>query len=288
MRLEFLGTAAAEGFPNPFCDCGNCQAARDEGGPSLRARSSALVNDELLIDLGPDLLTSIQRRGRSITAVKWAIQTHAHSDHLEQGSLFMRSRQCRPVDAQPVVYHCASTVVSRLDHLLMAEERHLSLGEAEVQDRYQLAIDMISPWESRSFGDYDLQTVKASHDDPALMTMVHAIRDRRSGRSLFYCTDTGPLQEGTWMRLAALGWAFDIIAIDFTFGFAGRSSGHLNVEQVLEELGAGREAGAITGSTRVFATHIGHHSAPRHSDIVERCGPLGIEVAFDGLAIEIA
>ena len=51
MRITFLGTADSSGYPHPFCGCANCAEARGLGGPSIRLRSSALVNDDLLIDL---------------------------------------------------------------------------------------------------------------------------------------------------------------------------------------------------------------------------------------------
>ncbi len=50
MHLLFLGTAASEGYPNAFCHCENCNAARQEGGASLRKRSSVLIDGQLLID----------------------------------------------------------------------------------------------------------------------------------------------------------------------------------------------------------------------------------------------
>ena len=54
MMLTFLGTAAANAYPEAFCQCDNCEQARALGGPSLRKRSAALINDDLLIDLGPE------------------------------------------------------------------------------------------------------------------------------------------------------------------------------------------------------------------------------------------
>ena len=50
MRLTYLGTAAAEGFPAIFCNCEYCNEARRLGGKNIRTRSQALVNDDLLID----------------------------------------------------------------------------------------------------------------------------------------------------------------------------------------------------------------------------------------------
>src|ERR1700680_3510978 len=58
MKLRFLGTAASEGYPDAFCDCANCRRAREVRGRSLRRRSAALVNDDLLIDFGPDLMAA--------------------------------------------------------------------------------------------------------------------------------------------------------------------------------------------------------------------------------------
>ena len=54
MKFKFLGTAAAEGIPGPFCACENCRLAREEGGRSIRGRSQALVDDCLLIDFPAD------------------------------------------------------------------------------------------------------------------------------------------------------------------------------------------------------------------------------------------
>jgi hypothetical protein len=42
MQLTFLGTAAANAYPEAFCGCANCEQTRVLGGPSLRKRSAAL------------------------------------------------------------------------------------------------------------------------------------------------------------------------------------------------------------------------------------------------------
>src|SRR5438046_7196235 len=94
MRLMFLGTAASEGFPNAFCDCENCQAARRAGGKSLRLRSSALVDDTLLIDLGPDLMAQARIHGISLAKIEHCIQTHEHADHLDYTNFLHRSQFC--------------------------------------------------------------------------------------------------------------------------------------------------------------------------------------------------
>ena len=63
MKLTYLGTAAAEGFPALFCHCPHCNEARNLGGKSIRTRSQALINDDLLIDLPADTYHHMLKNG---------------------------------------------------------------------------------------------------------------------------------------------------------------------------------------------------------------------------------
>ena len=82
MKFTFLGTAAANAYPEAFCSCTNCVQARALGGPSLRKRSAALINHDLLIDIGPDIMAASNQHGIPLTQVRYCLQTHAHADHL--------------------------------------------------------------------------------------------------------------------------------------------------------------------------------------------------------------
>ena len=54
MKIQYLGTAAAEGYPALFCECENCTKAKQLGGKNIRSRSQALIDDKLLIDYNAD------------------------------------------------------------------------------------------------------------------------------------------------------------------------------------------------------------------------------------------
>ena len=58
MKLTYLGTAAAEGWPAAFCNCDGCRAARRLGGRNIRTRSQALVDDALLLERTPCFIWS--------------------------------------------------------------------------------------------------------------------------------------------------------------------------------------------------------------------------------------
>lgn len=43
MKITYLGTAAAEGFPAMFCNCEYCREAKKLGGKNIRTRSQAII-----------------------------------------------------------------------------------------------------------------------------------------------------------------------------------------------------------------------------------------------------
>ena len=54
MKILYMGTAAAEGWPGLFCSCDVCSHARKAGGRNLRTRTQAMLDDDLLLDFPPD------------------------------------------------------------------------------------------------------------------------------------------------------------------------------------------------------------------------------------------
>ena len=76
MKLTYLGTAAAEGFPALFCNCKYCVEARRLGGKNIRTRSQSLVNDDLLIDLPADTYSHFLNNGIEGDRIKTLLITH--------------------------------------------------------------------------------------------------------------------------------------------------------------------------------------------------------------------
>ncbi len=54
MKLQYLGTAAAEAIPAIWCNCEVCQNARKMRGKDIRTRSQVLINEDLMVDFPPD------------------------------------------------------------------------------------------------------------------------------------------------------------------------------------------------------------------------------------------
>ena len=88
MRIRYLGTAAAEGFPAVFCNCAACKMARELG--ELRTRSQALIDETLLVDLPPETYYHTVRFGIDLSAVSHLLVTHSHTDHFYAQELVNR------------------------------------------------------------------------------------------------------------------------------------------------------------------------------------------------------
>ncbi len=279
MNLTFLGTSASEGFPNAFCDCENCRAARQAGGSSLRKRSSALLNGDLLIDLGPDLMAAAQQHGVSLAQIHYCLQTHEHEDHLDPGHFGSRSAFCGVYGTPRLHWYASAGAIEKAGQSLGRD-----LLDAEIGEKLNLTPHLIEPFQRFQVGPYDLLSVKANHAPP-LMTMLYLIS--QGDRTLFYGTDTSEMSEATWEALAGYGRPFNVVVFDHTFGFKGRSGGHMNAEQFLEQVARLRKENLLAADARIYATHLGHHSNPIHEELAQFAQANGYLVAYDGLTVEI-
>ena len=69
MKLTFLGTGAGEGYPGLWCRCPHCDYARRHGGKNLRANSCAVIDERVLLDVGPACFDNAARFGVDLTGV---------------------------------------------------------------------------------------------------------------------------------------------------------------------------------------------------------------------------
>lgn len=233
MQLTFLGTAASNANPEPFCACAHCEQARALGGPSLRKCSSALINDDLLIDLGPDVLVASQQHGRPLTGVRWCLQTHAHSDHLHTGHFYSRSPVHEVVGAPRLHFYASAGSLERAAYMLMPDTAPRSLLDPDVAERLNLTLHTVAAGQAFEAGPYQVVAFTANHD-PEVEPLLYAIE--RDGRQIFYGTDTGPLPEATWQGFHDHRLQFDVVVLDHTYGLAGPRPQHMCADDFIATL----------------------------------------------------
>ena len=72
MKIQWIGTAAAEGWPAVFCQCQACRRAALLGGKNIRTRLGAIIDDILLLDLNPDLYAQKLHFGLDLCRIRQA------------------------------------------------------------------------------------------------------------------------------------------------------------------------------------------------------------------------
>lgn len=91
MKVQILGTAAAEGFPALFCNCDACKRAFEKGGRNLRTRSGVIVDDHCMIDYSCDTLMHMYQNHLDLAKIDTLLLSHSHEDHFYVDDFFCRT-----------------------------------------------------------------------------------------------------------------------------------------------------------------------------------------------------
>jgi phosphoribosyl 1,2-cyclic phosphate phosphodiesterase len=267
MRLFFLGTAAAEGYPGIFCNCEYCREARTLGGRNLRFRSALMVNDDLLIDFGPDLLAAAMRFNRSLWPVRIGLVTHAHSDHFYPGNFEMREPAFTGDQPIPTMRLFGPSDVTD------------AFAQADL-NKMRLEIQTVHALETWQHEGYTFNAFRANHALDHAEALFYSVADGQ--HAFLYATDTGPFLEETWKALK--GRTFDTIILEETLG-DGTYAQHLGFDSFLAHVTRMRAEGMLRPGGRMIAHHLSHSGNPPHEKIVAMMQPHGVEVAYDGLEV---
>ena len=272
MKPIFLGTAAAEGYPSPFCRCEHCQEARRRGGRNLRLRSSLLVNDDLLVDC-KDIVAACAVHGVNLSQVETLLITHRHADHLDPVELGWRHF---PFTRTPLpMMH----VYGPRDAMARIIE-----GFGSISEKHRLEVHILLPGDTLQRGRYTVVALLATHgtENP----LIYIIDDGE--RSLLYATDTGPYCDATWKAIETR--TYDAVIIDETMGTArntGRDRTHMGIEDVLEYRQAFEKEKLLRPGAHFIAHHFSHGANLAYEELVEILAPHGVEVAYDGWRLEV-
>lgn len=282
MQITFLGTSAANAFPEAFCSCLNCEGARKLGGASLRKRSSLLINDDLLIDLGPDILSASQNHGISLLNVHYCLQTHPHADHLDLSHLLSRSPELGVVDAPCLNFYASHETLQIAAQTFERDLFDSSLLSPRVQKRLNLKLHEVTPLQPFKIGAYRVIAFPANHA-PTMGALLYAVEFQNS--SIFYGTDTAALFEQTWQAFHRFKVRFDTVILDHTYGIDQEGNDHLNASEVIEHVARMRQEGILSKKGRAFATHMAHKGNPAHAELSAFARKNGYEIAYDGLSL---
>ena len=269
MRITYLGTAAAEGFPALFCRCEYCVEARRLGGKNIRTRSQSLINGDLLIDFPQDTYMHFLNNGIEGDKIKYLIVTHGHRDHF-----YFDDLDCR---------HGAFAHNMSVPTLKVIGSATTFKGIAKMPPNVEL--EVISAFETIELDGYKITALPARHM-PGGEALNYIIESEDA--TLLYAHDTGYPYEDTFRFIEEKKIRFDMVSLDCTnvdipISDEGSHMGFDNISRVLTRL---REMGCTDDKTVCCVNHFSHNGNPIHSHLEERAKTVGCSVSYDGFSVE--
>lgn len=277
MKIQYLGTAAAEGWPGLFCRCAFCEAARRLSGKDIRTRSQALIDGQLLVDFPPDTLLHALQHGVPLPDIRHLIVTHSHHDHFFPQDLLMRRR---PYTATPdgvlTVYGNAA-----VGDALARERRNL---DSELYVEFAQA----NPFEWFETGAHRVLPLLATHarDEQCYVYIIErGDAADAAPRRIAYLNDTGLLPDASLRALSGL--RCDLISMDCTTGRDPDGNNHMGIADIPKMIAQLREVGCATDASRYVITHFSHNGGYLHHQLEALAAEMNATPAYDGMIVEI-
>lgn len=273
MRIKYLGTAAAEGWPGIFCRCAACAEARATGGRNIRTRSQALVDGELLVDFPPDSYLHALSGGVDLPAVRDVVFTHSHQDHCYLDDLLLRSETFAKELGPKLRLHGNRRVQARFE-AAAAAFAHFSPLDV-------LKYEYLSPYVPAAVGNHVVTPIPAVHDrgEDCYVYLIEG-----GGKRMLYGNDTGLLSDEAFGFLS--GKRLDLASLDCTMVGLRDGKNHMGIEDCAEFRDRLAALGCVDAGTALVVTHFSHCGGLMHGAIAELAGRHGFRAAYDGFELE--
>lgn len=272
MKIKYLGTGAAEGWPGIFCGCEYCKNARENGGKDIRTRSSVLINDSVMVDFPPDTYYHAITFGIDLSRLNHLVITHSHGDHFYPGDLQLRRSVFAHLDENNILEIYGNWEVGTIMEELLSDSHDL--------EEY-IKFSLVSPFETFQAGDIRVTPLLALHDRSE-DCYIYTFEDKK-GKSILYGNDTGIFPEATWEYIT--GIHFDLVSLDCTMGPSSDGDNHMGIPDNIKVKERLFKIGCADDSTRFILTHFSHNGGLLHDELVQSAKPYGFDVAYDGFEI---
>lgn len=275
MKIKFLGTAAAEGFPGSFCNCKYCKKAREMGEKYYRTRSQALIDGKILIDMPADTYYHFLKNNIRGDEIESVIFTHTHSDHFYVKELDMRGAGYgRDMQVQKL-------------NVLVPQNGRVEIDGLGNHTNDIMNVVVAEPYKTVKFGEYEVTPLRAKHGYGDIDANIYLIK--KGDKTFLYGHDTGYFFEEVFDYLVENKVFINGLTLDCCYGSLpisdeGAHMGYPNVERLLNRL---EELGIINKTTKRVINHFSHNINPMQDVLEEESKHLNCIVAYDGMVLEV-
>jgi len=259
MKLRFTGTCAHDYSPRLKTDL---KYTLDK---DARRSSGAIVDDVWQIDCGDHTLESLNIQNIDLSKIKGILFTHLHGDHYN-------------VENVKKIAECGDRVL-KIYAYKEAEQRLLT--ELEGANVEIVPLEYCKEYEIE--GGYKISALPANHQCFPAHYLIE-----KDLKKLYYATD------GAWIMFDAFYYLknkqVDLLVLDATVGdYEGdyRVAEHNSIPMIRLMLKSFNKFNICNENARVLLSHIAPSLHISHDETVELVKKDNIEVAFDGMIVEI-
>ncbi|OGY22270.1 MAG: hypothetical protein A2126_03500 [Candidatus Woykebacteria bacterium GWB1_45_5] len=251
MKIKFLGTSA--GWPLPRLGCSD-EICTSKDQEDRRTRSQALINEVLLLDLGPDTYQHLSQPQVDPTKIKYAAISHEHPDHTfglwDLSHIYSKGGR----DRIKIIIN--DKTLAKIRFMFFPGEYEIIKTQVE--------------------SEIEVNNLKVS------LLPVHHTKDSSFGvlvkegvKGLFWAPDFKSLPTETARKLRNI----DLVAIDGS-ELKIKTPSHETIEE-------GIQLGKEIQARKVYFIHIGHRTLPhqRLETFVKKIGGKNFHIAHDGLEV---
>lgn len=287
MKLTFLGTGAGETYPGYWCECPHCTYARKHRGKNLRTNSSMVIDEELLIDIGPSCFDNAARFGVNLSKIKTLLVTHPHEDHLQPQHLYWRNtdESLLPLTYVEKMRHGGPRFTDIPQLNIYGNSFVMETLGKSLDDMEELKINLheIKEGKEEKTDGYRILPVRGNHGSQ--QGFSHSYIIQKDEKTLLYALDSGSYDEDQFALIQE--YQYDAVIMEGTTGLNEQYGGHMclvNNIRIRERL---KENKCLRENSRFLLTHLSPHWCPPHDWYESIVASEGLELAYDGLQIEI-
>ncbi len=299
MKLQFLGTSAGECYPALWCNCVYCRYAREHGGRNIRLNSCAVLDGDVLIDMGATCFSAALKFGVDLTKISSLFVTHNHQDHFFPQHLVWRSDPYHADQAAPDapvtdVNAWRGAMGPRFSPIpflhiyghptiLEVMAAHPRIQTETIAQKQKMDFTSLTAGQTITAGDMTVTAIRSNHGTPG--TVFNYIF-QRGGKTLLYALDCGGYGED--MQALIKRFRFDCVVLEGTFGkHAVDFDFHMNQRGNLKMLAFFTDNGLWKDKPNMWLSHMAPHWTPPHDEYSKEMEQYGIGVAYDGMVLTI-
>jgi len=274
MKIQFLGTCAAEGIPALWCNCDNCKRSREIGGRAIRSRSQALIDGRLLIDFPADTYWHLMNNGIDLLDIENCLITHTHCDHLYSTDMTM---------IQPGFSHVPKNYKFNVYGSKAVCEKVGDSVNTVAEKFGVISVNLIEKFTPTAVGGYMVTALPSRHD-PKSGPRFYIIEGEKT---VLYAHDTHYFTDEVWDYFDKVRPRLDLVSLDCTNACLPMTYiGHMGLTENAEVRRRMLETGIADKATLFVCNHFSHNGTNVvYDDFVPIAAAEGFLVSYDGMSI---